>query len=111
MPAFSIGGDPLLDPLLVEKSALRAAFGKRKEDFAFQVIDSSLLPAYEREGWIVHKEGVRRTRIKKRKDMQHLLEDQVWSLFYRLGYLELNGENFHIQLTASDDKESYQYIC
>ena len=110
MPAFSIGGDPLLDPLLVEKSALRAAFGKRKEDFAFQVIDSSLLPAYEREGWIVHKEGVRRTRIKKRKDMQHLLEDQVWSLFYRLGYLELNGENFHIQLTASDGKSTKKAI-
>jgi len=96
--------EPLLSTLLTEKSSIRSAYGRRKEIHSFQSIDSDLLLQYLGDGWEIHKEGARRTRIKKEKTLQSQLEDRVWCLFYRLGYLELNNESFCIQYVNSDGK-------
>jgi DNA sulfur modification protein DndB len=94
--------EPLLIPMVADKVAMRATFGRRKESFEFQSIDNEMLPILKEEGWEVHKEGVRRTRIKKSKELHAQLEDQLWSLLYRLGYPELSGSDFQIQYVDSN---------
>ncbi|OOG44192.1 DGQHR domain-containing protein [Polaromonas sp. A23] len=91
----------LLAPLLVDSAALKASFGRKKEIHEFQTIDIEMRPIFEEEGWEIHKEGVRRVRIKKVKELHAQLEDQVWSLFRRLGYPELSGDDFQIHYLDS----------
>jgi hypothetical protein len=69
---------PLLFPLLIEKTPIRSTYGKRKEPHLFESIDPDNLLAYEEDGWVIHKEGQRKVRVKKLKDVQQMLEDQVW---------------------------------
>jgi DNA sulfur modification protein DndB len=93
----------LLFPLLTEKATIRSAFGKRKEDFLFESIEPSELPKYEENGWEVHKVGLRRVRVKRKKELQQSFEDQVWCLFFRLGYPHLNDADFRIRYTKQDN--------
>lgn len=96
----------LLAPLLVDKTVLKATFGRKKESCEFQTIDNEMLPILQEEGWEIHKEGVRRTRIKKLKEPHAQLEDQVWCLLYRLGYPELSANDFQIQYVNGDGGNS-----
>lgn len=90
--------------LLTDKSELRAAYGRRKESYILKSINAEELPTYQDEGWSVHKEGTRRIRVKKEKKLEVQIEDQVWCLFHRLGYPELNGESAYIQYLDADGK-------
>lgn len=89
---------PLLSPLVTEKKALRAMFGRKKEPYIFESVENQSLEDYQEKEWLIHKQGLRRTRLKKAKALQGLLEDQVWCLFFRLGYGTLSAENFKIQI-------------
>lgn len=99
-----------LSPLLISNGSIRAEYLKRREPFISQSVSSAMLSGYEEKGWKIHKEGVRRTRIHKPKEDHAILEDQVWCLFYRLGYPELSGEHFHMLLASADGVESKKVI-
>lgn len=103
-------GNDLLIGLLTEKPDVRASYGRRKELYSFQSIDVDQFPAFEEDGWEVSKEGARRLRIKKEKTLQTQLEDEVWCLFYRLGYQELSGEKFCIEYVDSDGNSNRKVI-
>lgn len=102
--------NPLLAPLILEQGMLKAAFGRKKESHEFQTIENEMLPILKEEGWEVHKEGVRRTRIKKLKESHAQLEDQVWCLLRRLGYPELSADNFKIQYVDGSGSNSKKDI-
>ncbi len=102
--------ESILTELLTEKSAIRASYGRRKEIYSFQSIDKAEFEEFQAEGWELSKEGPRKYRIKKEKSLHAQLEDQVWCLFYRLGYQELSGEKFHIEYLDSDGKVAHKLI-
>jgi len=58
------------------------------------------LAAEEAEGWRVFKRNKRSIRVYRDKPIDRQLEDDVWSLLYRIGFEELNADrNFTIQLS------------
>jgi len=91
-----------LSPLLITKPEKLAAYTKRKDQYLYESILPSDTEKYETAGWILHKESKTRVRMKRLKQHNQSLCDQVWCLFYRMGYPELNGENFKIRYTQAD---------
>ncbi len=59
--------------------------------------------AEEADGWRV-------SRLEKSKSIDRQLEDDVWSLLYRLGFEELNNDrNFSIQLGSTPARQLYVF--
>jgi DGQHR domain-containing protein len=57
------------------------------------------LAAEEADGWRVLKRGKRSIRLGRDKPVDRQLEDDIWTLFYRMGFAELNQDrNFAVQL-------------
>lgn len=56
----------------------------------------------EQDGWSVAKNNKKSVRVSKPKPADRQLEDDVWSLLYKLGFKEFNADrNFTIQLGQS----------
>lgn len=91
-----------LAPMLTSPSERLSAFKIRRDTFIYESIHPADIEKYEAEGWIVHKESKTRVRMKRLKTHDRLLEDQVWCLFYRMGYPELNGARFKVKYTRQD---------
>lgn len=93
---------PTLTPLLITKSEKLAAYKKHRDQYLYESIPPSDTEKYETAGWTLHKESKTRVRMKRLKQHKQSLGDQVWCLFYRMGYPEINGENFKIRYTLAD---------
>lgn len=101
---------PQLSPLLTEKSERVAAYKKRRDAYYYESIHPADLQEYETEGWEIHRESKTRVRMKRLKTHDKLLEDQTWCLFYRMGYPEINGEQFKIQYERVDGSTGTKQI-
>jgi len=99
-----------LYPLLTTKPMLKSSYVKRRDPFIYQSIHPADLPKYETDGWVIHKEGSQKVRIKKQKTNNVMLEDQSWCLFYRMGYPELSGINFQIKYKWPNGTEGKKEI-
>src|ERR1700722_16752626 len=76
----------LLVPLLETPEEIRAAFRRRKDEFDYQKIHPADEKKFNEQGWEAHKQLQSALWVKKRKAPDRLLEDRIWSLFYRMGY-------------------------
>jgi DNA sulfur modification protein DndB len=86
----------LLVPLLETPEEIRAAFRRRKDEFDYQKIHPADEKKFNEQGWEAHKQLQSALWVKKRKAPDRLLEDRIWSLFYRMGYPVLSGGSFRI---------------
>lgn len=100
----------LLHPLITAKAARQREFTRRKDAYIFQGVHPGDVSKFEADGWAVHREGSRKVRIKKPKNPDSLLEDQVWCLFYRMGYPELCGPKFKIAYARQDGSKGEKQI-
>ena len=55
----------------------------------------------EHDGWVVAKQNKRSIRMQKAKPVDRQLEDDVWSLFHRMGFKEMNADRNFI-VTSKD---------
>lgn len=49
-------------------------------------------PAYEQDGWQIHRTAVRVARLRKPKSHDVLFEDRLWQLFHQLGAKQMNAD-------------------
>lgn len=91
-----------LAPMLSSASERLSAYKIRRDEFIYESIHPADIEKYEASGWEIHKESKTRVRMKSRKTHDRLLEDQVWCLFYRMGYPDINGERFKIKYVRQD---------
>jgi len=94
----------LLHPLLIAPSdpsipsPLLAEFRKRNRNYNYKSVSRKNLDKYYEEGWEYDRKLKKKTRIKQKKDFDEQLENEVWCLFYKMGYLEMNeGRHFKVQ--------------
>lgn len=90
---------PLLHPLLTNKSALTAEYRKRNSPYLFRSEHSADQEALIAQGWELHgrpKANQKSVKLRRLKPHHQALEDKTWCLFYRMGYPELNAPNFNI---------------
>jgi DNA sulfur modification protein DndB len=86
----------LLDPLLTDDAAIKAALRDRRSDFVYQSIHPADEEQYVADGWELQRMGKTAARIQRRKSGDRKLEDRVWVLLARMGYPVLGGNRFHI---------------
>ena len=99
-----------LSSMLTAQSERMSAYKVRRDEFVYESIHPADIEKYEASGWSIHKESKTRVRIKRLKAHDRLLEDQVWCLFYRMGYPELNGARFKVKYTRQDGSSSEKQI-
>lgn len=92
-----------LSPLLITKTEQLASYKKRRDQYIYESILPSDTEKHESMGWILHKESKTRVRMKRLKEHKQALDDQVWCLFYRMGYPELSGEGFKVRYTQANN--------
>ena len=99
-----------LNPVLSEKSERVGAYQKRRDQYKYESIHPADVQKYEAESWEIHRESKSRVRMKRMKPHDKILEDQTWCLFYRMGYPEINGDNFKIEYERADGSTGEKQI-
>lgn len=100
----------VLAPLLSDAKELTAAYRKRKTPFVFESVHPADVETKRGQGWEIQRRGQRKTRMRKAKSHDRLLEDRVWCFLYRLGYPALNGERFNIGFEREDGTKGKKQI-
>ena len=93
---------------LVTGDDLKKVYGQRSKSVDEKVVTAGnaealalKLEAEQKDGWSIQKKNKGSTRIFRKKPVDRQLEDDVWSLLYRMGFTELNQDrNFSIQVGA-----------
>lgn len=99
---------------LISADALKPIYGLKSKTTDEKTVsaanDEALalkITAEEADGWQVIRRNIKSARLAKDKPVDRQLEDDVWSLLYRMGFKELNYDrNFYIQ--AVDDAPKRQ---
>ena len=89
--------DWVMGPLLSTLHDLAREARKRKTNYDTKSVNRDQVEKYQQQGWEFDKRLKTKTRIRRFKPLDERLENRVWTLFYKLGYPELNeGRNFQI---------------
>jgi len=99
-----------LAPLLSSPELLAAEYRLRRDETEYTSVHSSQEDKFIEKGWILHHAGQSRTRLKRPKSHDVMLEDRVWSLLYKMGYPELSGRQFHIRYKRQDNTDGEKQI-
>ena len=72
----------------------------RTQKYIFENIDEALLNKYKQNGWEFYKQLKNSIKVRKLKKSETLFENDIWVLFSKLGFNQLNMSNdFQIQYT------------
>lgn len=84
--------------MLHEDDALKIQFKARNTEFETKKVLNNEVESYEKLGYSVQKESKRKTTMVKPKPHNVQFEDDIWCMFYRLGFRTLNrDENLRVQ--------------
>lgn len=84
--------------MLHEEAALKMKFKARKAQYDTMKVLHSEVEAYESEGWIAGNPMKTKTPMSKKKECGRQFEDDIWCMFYNLGFRILNADDcLHIQ--------------
>lgn len=84
--------------MMHDKDALRITFKAKNTEFETISRPHSEVEDYEKLGFSVVRSTVRKTIMSRKKDHSVQFEDDVWSMFYKLGFRIINSdENLVIQ--------------
>ena len=93
---------------LVSGDELRAASALRTKRFDEKTITASSAKALqmkreaeEHDGWELAKANKQSLRLQRAKPEDRQLEDDIWSLFYRMGFKEMNADR-NLMVTGKD---------
>lgn len=92
--------------MLHEESALKVKFNAKKSEFDTMKVLHSEVEAYENKGWIAGTPMKTKTPISRKKEVGRQFEDDVWCMFYKLGFRILNAdENLRIQWGENEGED------
>ena len=84
--------------MLHQEEALKTKFKARNDNFVRIKVLHNEVDDYEAKGYIAQTQTTRKTTMVKQKDHSIQLEDDVWCMFYKLGFRILNlDENLRVQ--------------
>lgn len=83
---------------------LRGLARRKARPDEFKSVRHALVEEEEKSGWIVAQRNKSSTRLRKPKTHNNLLEDRVWTLFYRMGFTHLSGDRGANLLMNSEEE-------
>ena len=93
----------------VSGKSLKTMLSRKTKEFIFENIPNVLVSIHETDGWKVCKQYKTTTRMQKQKSLDMAFEDDVWTLFARMGFLFLNKDR-NFRLPYSNDEKLTQQI-
>lgn len=90
------------DSLVSDEAALKKEFARRQDPYEQRKVAHSDVPALAERGWEIVKVLKRETRVRRKKKASVQLEDDVWSLFKRAGYHEMNRKLLFVPFERED---------
>lgn len=83
---------------LVQGEALEKVARQRRRQYHEMTVPKSDLDSYVKDGWEEKRPYKTSVRLRKKKKVHELLEDEVWLLLWNMGFIEMNTDrNFKIQ--------------
>lgn len=90
------------DNLLVEEAEMRREYLRRADSYQHKKVAHSDVSSQLEKGWEETKRLKRETKIRKRKRFSEQLEDDVWCLFRRSGYSQMNRRSMRVPYERDD---------
>lgn len=84
--------EKIKEHMLHEENALKSKFKAKNTQFDTMKVLHSEVESYEKHGWIAGTPMKTKTPISKRKEHGRQFEDDVWCMFYNLGFKTLNAD-------------------
>lgn len=84
--------EKIKEHMLHEEAALKIKFKAKNTLFDKKKVLHSEVEAYENQGWIADAPMKTKTPISKRKEHSRQFEDDIWCMFYNLGFRILNSD-------------------
>ena len=98
-------------PIISTPDAVLGERRKRVKLFDLQSVNPKLVDQLEEEGWTIDRVLKTKTRLKRPKKHDEVLENRVWCLFQRMGFPVLNeGRGFKIGFRRQDGGEDTKQI-
>lgn len=90
--------EKIREHMLHEEDALKNKYKAKNSQFDTKKVLHAEVETYEKNGWIAGTPLKTKTPISKRKEHARQFEDDIWCMFYNLGFRILNSdENLHVQ--------------
>ena len=81
-----------------DEKNLSSKFKSKKNEYDSMTIELNEIENYEKEGWEVAVRLKHKAKVQRKKPIGRLFEDQIWCMFYNLGFRILNwDENVHVR--------------
>ena len=84
--------EKIKEHMLHEEDALRIKYKAKSTQFDTKKVLHAEVETYENQGWIAGVPMKTKTPISKRKDHARQFEDDIWCMFYNLGFRILNSD-------------------
>jgi DNA sulfur modification protein DndB len=95
--------------MMRDEDALRIKFKAKNTEFDTISRPHNEVEDYERMGYSVVRSSARKTTLSRKKDHGVQFEDDVWCMFYKLGFRNLNGDE-KLVIQWGPNKEDTQQL-
>ena len=110
--------------MITEESMLNKKFKSKNSSYDFLTIELNEIDDYKQEGWELVATLKRKAKIQREKDSGRKFEDDIWCLFYNLGFKILNydenlvvpwgtgsGDHHQLDVVAVDEEAIFVVEC
>ncbi len=103
--------DNILSHISSDEAVLKRKYKARKSEYDERSIAINEIDDWEAEGWEVQSQGIgkRKAKIQKKKPSGRFFEDNMWCLFYELGFRKLNTDE-KLVIQWGDGEGDHQQI-
>lgn len=100
-----------LEPLLTNHSKLSREAAKRRKPYEQISVPKGHVDELLNGGWEIDKELKIKTRLRRKRNSDEVLENRVWLLFFLMGYIEISsGRNFKVRIDRKGAEPFYKQI-
>lgn len=78
---------------LISGKELKTMQRMKRTQFDYITVRKGKESEYDADGWEIHKRNKKSTRLKKKKPVGKALEDEIWTIFAKMGFDEMNMDN------------------
>ena len=88
--------------MLHQEDALKIKFKAKNTEFDTITVPHNEVESYENMGYVVQRTSTRKSTMVKKKNHDRQFEDDIWCMFYKLGFRILNrDEDLRIKIRAT----------
>lgn len=101
--------DNIINHIATDETVLSRKYKSKKKEFDEISVELNEIEDYENEGWEVISKSTRKAKLQRAKEVSRLFEDNIWCMFYELGFRILNSDE-NLRLPWGKDKNDHQQI-